>query len=112
MWRLVSAVVLLAACACRPAPKEEPPPPPPTTLPTKRVTPVSADAPLDLNKPDMVKVQLDLAASRASIREYQMTNDNKNPPDLGSLHLRLSFPQDITYDAGSGTVKSRTYPAL
>jgi hypothetical protein len=72
--------------------------------------PLPQGYPGDLAKPDQVRVQMDLSSARAAVREYQMTHDSKNPPDIGSLHLNLSYPGDITYDANSGTVKSRTYP--
>jgi hypothetical protein len=72
--------------------------------------PLPPTYPGDLAKPDQVRVQLDLAAVRAGIQEYRMLNDSKNPPSIGALGLRLSYPEDLTYDAISGTVKSRTYP--
>lgn len=67
---------------------------------------------MGLNQPDLARVQIDLAIVRGALREYRMLNEEKNPPDLSALHLQLFFPGDITYDPGSGTVKSRTYPAF
>lgn len=76
-----------------------------------RTTPMAPDSPLHTGQIDMAKVRLDLAAVRAAIAEYRQLHDGKNPPDLATLGVRLSFPADIAYDAGSGTVKSLTYPA-
>jgi hypothetical protein len=108
--------LLVAFSACKRAPKDEAPPPPPEAKqgPVQpkidRPMPIDPRAPMQLAKPDEARVQIDLASSRAAIREYQQLNDGKNPPDLAALNLRLSFPMDIVYDSASATVKSRTYP--
>jgi hypothetical protein len=103
------AAILLGALALD-ACKREAPPPPPDTVPRDR--PIEANAPLELSKPDEARVRTDLATARAAIREYQMLNSAKNPPDLSSLNLKLSYPKDLVYSADSGMVNSRTYPAF
>jgi hypothetical protein len=110
--RVLVFAALIALGACKP--KEEPKPQPivpkigDDSIPRKQ--PVDPNAPMHLNAPDLARVQLDLIAARAAIREYKMLNAEKNPPDLAALQLKLSFPADLTYDSNSGMVKSRTYP--
>lgn len=68
-------------------------------------------APLNLAKPDEVRIRLDLVQARSALRSHQMTSGGF-PQTLSELGLKLSYPTDLTYDAASGTVRSRTYPAL
>lgn len=83
---------------------------PPT--PTARTTPIAPGAPLDTARIDEAKVRLDLAQARTAIRMYQQTHDGASPPSLDGLGLALSFPGELRYDAATGTVQSRTYPAF
>lgn len=94
--------------------REDAPPPAPRSQSVERIPrtkPVDPSAPMHLAKPDEARVLLDLAAVRAAVGEYRQLNSEKNPPDLATLSLKLSFPADLVYDPKSGIVKSRTYPA-
>lgn len=81
----------------------------PATPPSPRSVPAAADAPLQLSKPDEVRVRLDLDAARSAIRIHQQEH-GAFPASLDVLSLKLNFPADLTYDAASGSVTSATYP--
>lgn len=80
--------------------------------PVRRSAPIEPGAPLDTARIDEAKVRLDLAQARTAIRMYQQTHDGASPPSLDGLGLALSFPGELRYDAATGTVQSRTYPAF
>ena len=65
--------------------------------------------PLNLDKPDQARIQLDLASARAEILKHQQMNGSY-PPSLAALGVKLFHPNDISYDPSTGTVTSRTYP--
>jgi hypothetical protein len=67
------------------------------------------EKPLNLDKPDQARIQLDLATARAEILKYQQMNGSY-PPSLAALGVKLFHPNDISYDPSTGTVTSRTYP--
>jgi hypothetical protein len=81
--------------------------------PEKRQAPMAeapkAEAPLNLDKPDQARIQLDLAAARAALLKHQQIN-GANPQTLAELGVKLFHPSDIIYDPATGTVNSRTYP--
>ena len=101
--RLSICFLLLFAIGC-PAKESTPPPP------VERTTPI-ANAPMNLEKPDRAKVELDLAAARDSINKWKQI-EGSNPPSLNALELRYHYPSDLEYDPATGTVKSKTYPML
>jgi hypothetical protein len=101
------ALALAAACADR-SPAPEPAAP--------RDRPLAADgtaARALTSTPDRARVQLDLAAVRAALQAYKAEHAAW-PPSLADLSFegRLSYPADLSYDPASGSVASRTYPAL
>jgi hypothetical protein len=66
--------------------------------------------PLGVARPDEARVRIDLAGVRAAVREHQMVHDGANPASISAMDLHLSFPGDLVYDPGTGTVQSKTYP--
>lgn len=85
---------------------------PPKEPPKDRTMPVKPGAAMHLDKPDQVRVQLDLVQARSSIQIYQQTHGGKSPPNLAETGVHFHFPKDIVYDANSGTIKSKTYPDM
>ena len=73
--------------------------------------PAPANAPLNLDKPEQARIELDLAAARNAIKQQQQI-EGKTPASLDQLGVKLFHPDDLEYDASTGTVKSRTYPNL
>ena len=119
--RWACALAVVAVVGCRRAPPE-----PETVAPVvdagpapevgarmngaTRTEPSGPGAPLQVGRPDVARVRVDLAGVRAGIREHQLLHDGANPPSIGAMDLRLSYPGDLEYDAAAGTVRSRTYP--
>lgn len=62
---------------------------------------------------DRSKVLSDLTLVTSSLQEYHLQNQ-KNPDNLEALKLesKLYHPEDLIYDAKTGTVKSKTFPNL
>jgi hypothetical protein len=77
--------------------------------PEPKAGPEPAEAPLNLDKPDQARIQLDLAAVRAEVLKRQQMSGSY-PASIDELGLKLFHPEDLEYDASNGTVKSRTYP--
>jgi len=105
---LVSAsLALAAACSDRAAPPETPAPAP-------REHPLAQDgtaARAVTSTPDRVKVQLDLSALRGALQVYRGEH-NAWPRSLAELQVSgLNYPADMSYDPGTGTVASQTYPS-
>jgi hypothetical protein len=96
----LSCFVLLLAFGC--SSKE------PKAPPVERTAPVS-EAPLNLDKPDQARVELDLAQVRGAVRNAQQVN-GVIPKSIDELGLKLFYPGDLEYDASTGAVKSKTYP--
>ena len=68
-------------------------------------------APMNLEKPERAHVELDLANARAAITKHQQI-EGGNPKSLDQLGVRFFHPNDIVYDAATGSVGSKTYPEL
>lgn len=98
--RIVTVLLIAGVVACS---KSSDPPTPP------RTTPVAPNAPLNLSKPDEARVQLDLAAVRAAVERAKQI-DGKTPASLDEMGVKLNYPADLTYDAATGAVQSKTYP--
>ena len=64
---------------------------------------------MGMEKPDLVRVKLDLANLRGAIKKHVQLEGGL-PPSLDVLGVKLSYPTDYTYDPKTGTVKSKTYP--
>lgn len=60
---------------------------------------------------DRSKVLSDLTLVTSTLQEYHLQNQ-KNPESLEELKLELYFPEDLVYDAKTGTVRSKTFPNL
>ncbi len=60
---------------------------------------------------DKAKVFSDLTLVTGTLQEYHLQNQ-KNPESLEELKLKLYHPEDLVYDAKTGTVRSKTYPNL
>lgn len=98
------ALALLSFTAC----KKDPAPP---AEPAARTQPVGPSQPMNLEMPDRARVELDLANARAAIRTMSQLNGT-NPRSLSEMNVKFTYPADLEYDAGAGTVKSKTYPML
>jgi hypothetical protein len=100
------AVASLLACSQRaPAPEGAAPR-------TQPLAPDGTGARAVTSLPDRARVQLDLAAVRGALRAYHAERAAW-PGGLSELNVEgLSYPADLSYDAASGTVTSRTYPTL
>lgn len=57
------------------------------------------------------QVLSDLTQVTAAIQGYYVQN-NKYPAQIGDLQLKLYHPSDLSYDAATGKVRSKTYPDL
>lgn len=99
----LAGLLLVAAVGCKSDPPEAPPPP--------RERPLGPDQPINLEKPDMTRVQLDLAQARGEIKKH-MQLEGGLPPSLDVLGLKLRYPKDLTYDPKTGVVRSKTYPGM
>ncbi len=104
MKLLAPIMIAVALCGCPKMKETEAPPQP-------RTTPVAPNTPLDLDKPDQAKVAIDIASARDAIRKNQQI-EGSNPQSLNQLGVRFFYPDDLVYDAASGTVTSKTYPNL
>ncbi len=102
--KLAVMLAMVAALAGCPSQKSTPEAKP-------RTTPIAAGSPLDTDKPDRARVELDLAVARSAILQHRQI-EGSNPKSLDETGVQLHFPDDIVYDAATGTVKSRTYPML
>ena len=60
---------------------------------------------------DKAKVLSDLTLVTSSLQEYHLQNQ-KNPESIDELKLKLYHPEDLVYDAKTGTVRSKSYPNL
>ncbi len=72
--------------------------------------PIDPAAPMQVDKPDRMRIQLDLANLRAALQKHKALEGGSYPGSLSALGVKVSFPDDIVYDASAGTVKSRAYP--
>jgi hypothetical protein len=82
--------------------------------PERKVEPAAAtkaEAPLNLDKPDQARIQLDLAAVRAAIQRLQQTGA-PCPETIEELGVKLNYPSDLEYDPTTASVTSKTYPAF
>jgi hypothetical protein len=75
------------------------------------LSPAPSEAPMDLDKPAQARVQLDLANARAGVLQRQQI-EGSYPQSLDQLGIKFFHPEDLIYDATTGTVHSRTYPSL
>jgi len=64
-----------------------------------------------VTQPDRTRMLTDLAAVKPAIQAFQAQND-RFPDSLDELNIKLNFPKDLTYDSGTGEVKSKTFPNL
>jgi len=60
---------------------------------------------------DKAKVLSVLTLVTSSLQEYHLQNQ-KNPESIDELKLKLYHPEDLVYDAKTGTVRSKSYPNL
>jgi hypothetical protein len=86
-------------------------PQPAQNAPSAPIAPHAPGTPLELNRPDEARVRLDLTAARDAIRKQHEINGTY-PASLSELDIKLSFPDDLTYDVRTGEVRSRSYPAF
>ncbi len=111
MRRALGALLLVVIAACsRSTPTEPPPPPPP-----QRERPLAQDGTPEraiTSAPDRTRVELDLAAVRRGIQLYK-SEHGAWPASLSQVSIEggLSYPQDLSYDAATGSVRSQTYPS-
>ncbi len=60
---------------------------------------------------DRAKVLSDINTVKTAVSAYQLEKQ-KYPETLAELNLSLSYPDDLSYDASSGQVSSKTFPNL
>ena len=53
----------------------------------------------------------DLTQTTAALQQYYV-QENKYPETLEKLKLELYHPNDLSYDATTGTLRSKTFPDL
>lgn len=53
----------------------------------------------------------DLTQTTAALQQYYV-QENKYPESLDKLKLELYHPNDLTYDAKTGKLRSKTFPDL
>jgi hypothetical protein len=88
-------------------------PPEPAAPRTQPLAPDGSLARALTSAPDRARVEVDLSTIRAALRVFRAEH-GAWPGSIDELRLegRLSYPADLAYDAGSGTVTSKAYPSL
>ena len=101
---LAALLALAAACSERTPPEPAAP----------RDHPLAQDGTVArayTSAPDRARVQVDLATVRAAVQAWRGEHGGL-PGSLSELELQgLSFPDDLSYDPATGTVRSETYPS-
>jgi hypothetical protein len=109
MRRTIAVALLALAAACSESGSSGGAPP------ERRDHPLAQDgsaARAITSQPDQARVRVDLAAVRGALQTWKAEH-NAWPGSISELGLTaLNYPDDLTYDASTGTVTSQTYPAF
>lgn len=97
--RVLFLGLVCVACSSKGEPKAEV---------SDRTVPVGS-APMNLDKPDEARVQLDLAQVRGAVQQSKQLN-GAAPKSISEMGLKLFYESDLEYDPTSGLVRSKTYP--
>ena len=60
---------------------------------------------------DRAKVLSDINTVKTAVNAYQLEKQ-KYPETLAELSLSLNYPDDLSYDASTGQISSKTFPNL
>ena len=97
MKLLLIPCLLLCVSACKPAEEAH--------------TIIKEGAATGVAQMDRARVLSDLTHVTAALATWKLEHESY-PATLSELGLKLNYPDDLTYDAQTGKVRSKTFPNL